>query len=934
MMFSPEYYKEIKAAFDRQMELADERIRQLGQEAHGEDAGINALTARLLAEKKKEILDSLERCTQEEAQALTFLYSAMPLSDLQDYPASLFLAYARHGVFLWNQGPFAGRVPEKIFANYVLHHRVNNEDIADTRGFFYDRVKEAVDLDKAVSGSMYDTAIDTNYWCAREATYRSTDGRTQNPRTMYNTAAGRCGEESTFAVTTLRSIGIPARQVYAPLWTHCDDNHAWVELWCDGKWYFLGACEPEEEMNRGWFTGPASRGVMLHSRWFGKDAPEEVQVGPRGMAIVLNHTDRYAETMELTVKVVDDRGMPVPNAKIDFRVLNHGCFGSVALVYAGSEGENCGRASLVTGFGDLYVSAGGVDADGRKLYGEGMVNLAKSSEKRQVEADGSEEYPISAKGQRECREYTITLKEKPECRNEWKEIDIHAPKLRDRYDSVLTEEQQKAGEKRLAQAAQYRQNKSESFYDGREAERVLGRFDGEDREKVKEILHMANGNIGEIVRFLEWDADWLQPSGASREGWKLKVLQSLREKDYWDIKAEVLTDCCINAFSYMETVPEDVFYKYLLCPRVFLELLRPCRMALKKYWEEYTDDHIKETLLRDPGCLPEIAGRWITSMPEQEYESLITSSLGCLRGGIGSKLSIEVFCVNLYRALGIPARLNYLNGRVEYYRGGKDGGAGFVPCGACPEEQTGANCRLILREDGFLKLTDWEHYSLEHFDGNGFRRLGLWGEMSNLKDGRLELQVRPGIYRAVTTNRKKDGDQLARMMVFELQDEESRELILSMRETPLADMLTNMKVEDFSVKTMEGDACTLSALTGEEKALFLWLGVTKEPTEHILNELYDRQQIFKSLKTPVYAILRSAQDLENKTLSRTLEALPMIHTLLDDFGENYRRLAEKVGQEPGKLPLAVVLNGQQECIYSDSGYNVGLADMLYKILVS
>ena len=69
-MFSPEYYKEIKAAFDRQMELADERIRQLGQEAHGEDAGINALTARLLAEKKKEILDTLERCTQEEAQAL------------------------------------------------------------------------------------------------------------------------------------------------------------------------------------------------------------------------------------------------------------------------------------------------------------------------------------------------------------------------------------------------------------------------------------------------------------------------------------------------------------------------------------------------------------------------------------------------------------------------------------------------------------------------------------------------------------------------------------------------------------------------------------------------------------------------------------------------------------------------------------------------
>lgn len=53
------------------------------------------------------------------------------------------------------------------------------------------------------------------------------------------------GEESTFLVAALRSVGIPARQVYTPRWAHTDDNHAWVEAWADGKWYFLGACEPE-----------------------------------------------------------------------------------------------------------------------------------------------------------------------------------------------------------------------------------------------------------------------------------------------------------------------------------------------------------------------------------------------------------------------------------------------------------------------------------------------------------------------------------------------------------------------------------------------------------------------------------------------------------------------------------------------------------------
>ena len=168
-----------------------------------------------------------------------------------------------------------------------------------------------------------------------------------------------------------------------------------------------------------------------------------------------------------------------------------------------------------------------------------------------------------------------------------------------------------------------------------------------------------------------------------------------------------------------------------------------------------------------------------------------------------------------------------------------------------------------------------------------------------------------------------------------LEKGESRKVTLSMRETPLEDMLTHVKVEDFALRTIEGqeDAGMLSVLASSGKALFLWLGVTREPTEHILNELYDRKEEFASLKTPVYAILKAPEDLENVTLHRTLEALPMIHTLLDDFGENYRRLAEAVGQEPGKLPLAVILNGQQECIYSDAGYNVGLADMLYKILV-
>ena len=54
-----------------------------------------------------------------------------------------------------------------------------------------------------------------NYWCAQEATYHCTDDRTLSALAVYRRGNGRCGEESVFTVNALRSVGVPARQVYA-----------------------------------------------------------------------------------------------------------------------------------------------------------------------------------------------------------------------------------------------------------------------------------------------------------------------------------------------------------------------------------------------------------------------------------------------------------------------------------------------------------------------------------------------------------------------------------------------------------------------------------------------------------------------------------------------------------------------------------------------
>lgn len=131
------------------------------------------------------------------------------------------------------------------FADYVLSYRINNEDITDCRAFFYSQLRDRID------GLEPEEAVkEINYWCAENAAYEASDERTASPMTVYRCGKGRCGEESVFAVTAYRSAGIPARQIYTPRWSHCDDNHAWVEVYIRGSWYFLGACEPEEVLNK------------------------------------------------------------------------------------------------------------------------------------------------------------------------------------------------------------------------------------------------------------------------------------------------------------------------------------------------------------------------------------------------------------------------------------------------------------------------------------------------------------------------------------------------------------------------------------------------------------------------------------------------------------------------------------------------------------
>lgn len=305
-------------------------------------------------------------CLQVSAQTeVDYLYKYMPLCDRADYTRSFFEANIAQTHRALREMPWGHMVSDILVRHFVLPLRVNNEPLDSFRLLYYEELAERV---KGLS--MTEAAIAINHWCHEKVTYQPTDGRTSSPMQSLRTAYGRCGEESTLCVAAMRTVGIPARQVYTPRWAHCDDNHAWVEVWTDGAWHFLGACEPEPVLDLGWFNAPASRGMMMHTRVFGDYHGQEDIVLRTPTYTEINVTPNYAPTRRVYIRITDTNGKAVPQAQVEFKIYNYAEFYTAVSRLT----DNEGKTSLVSGHGDLLVWA---SKDGRFNYRK--VNFASDT---------------------------------------------------------------------------------------------------------------------------------------------------------------------------------------------------------------------------------------------------------------------------------------------------------------------------------------------------------------------------------------------------------------------------------------------------------------------------------------------------------------------------------------------------------------------------
>ena len=800
------------------------------------------------------LLSSLWLTTQGQTRDdyVNFLYQYMPLPDKTDYPLEFYQQNVSLSLTARAAMPWGEDVPEREFKHFVVPVRVNNENLDMSREVFYKALKPRVE-----NLSMKDAILEVNHWCHEHVTYRPSDARTSSPLATLKTAYGRCGEQSTFTVAALRAVGIPARQVYTPRWAHTDDNHAWVEAWADGKWYFLGACEPEPVLNLGWFNESASRGMLMHTKAFGDyDGPEEV-MSRTPCYTEINVIDNYAPTSELQVQVVDSKGNAVPDALVEFKLYNYAEFYTVAK----KNTDQNGRTFLTAGKGDMLLW----------VTKQGKVAVQQVS-------FGKDQF------------VTVKLDDTP--LPDVMDFDIVPPPVSAALPPV-TEAQRAENNRRMAYEDSIRQ--------AYEATMPVEDWRG-NHQVIKQFLAEAkNKNLAE------------------------RLLDVLSKKDLRDVTLEVLKD--------NEVAPKEatlLYDKYVLSPRVENEWLTP----YKAFFRE------KMAFIKSPKQLEQWCNQNIRLDKDHNPQQLRMLPMSVYREKLTDELGRNIFFVSVARSLGMPARINEVNGKPQYYADGKWFDV-FASSAVAQNPQ--AKITLDYKEAAHNDNPKYYiHFTLSKLD-EGRLDLQTFPEEATWKDDFVKGQAMDtGEYVLTTGTRMASGKVLAHLQRIHLDKDQA--VAFTLRESQEdVQVIGSLNAEDiYHDKQLNTDKSLLST-TGRGYYVLAIVAPNQEPTNHAMRDISVYKDEFEKWGRKMIFLFQNEDEAQRFNFAEFNQLPETVVWGTDVDGKIRQEVWEQMKftspipeqSSPTRslsLPVFLVCDTFNRVVFCLQGYTINLGEQLLKVI--
>lgn len=727
-------------------------------------------------------------------------------------------------------------------------------------------------IDRVKNLPIEEAALEVNRWCHTKVTYRPSDSRTSSPLASMKTAHGRCGEESVFAVAAMRAVGIPARQVYTPRWAHTDDNHAWIEVWTpDGAWKYMGACEPEPKLNMGWFSEPVQRGMLMHTKAYGDYSGREEYISSSSCFTEVNSTENYAPTAVAKVVVKNNDGTICEGANVAFGIYNYAEFYSCIRRVS----DAVGVATAVTGHGDLYAYA---EKDG--AFGEAKISVGKDTLVEVVLIHNAGEPYVS-------------------------EMDI-VPPVGGSNIVTVTDEERAANNKRLDEENKIRADYEATFMSDESAKKLAEEL-SLDPERVLFYIKESRGNWKTIE-------DFLRRSPAEKRPLAMALLSSLSMKDLRDISAEMLND----SFNMgdITRIGDPIYVENVLNPRVKMEMLTPYKEYFSK---NLTLDSLKSIKINNV---------------DNAYR-IPMNPMGVWRVGVADDGSYDILYVAISRAHGIPARVDYLTGKLQYY----SEGAWVDVNNQTAEQKKAKTGTLKIKYTKTAGVDDPlydRHFTIKRFDGEQFQLLnfrspdGTEGTNSMLNLFTKGQELEEGYYLLTTGTRMASGKALVAMQTFNVKDGEVTTLNATMREDK--NDLQVIGALDAEAQFMkEGDTEQGSILNTTGRGYFV-IGVIKarhEPTTHTIRDFVRGAAAFEKWGRKMILLFENENDLKAFDKSEYGQLPSNIVFGVDKEGKIAKMLVEGVKiTNPNARPIFVIADTFGRIVYATSGYSIGVGEQM------
>lgn len=809
-----------------------------------------------------------EKPTNEEEEALKFLYAYMPIADITDYTKAYHLNNVRTALRTRKEMPWGNKVPELLFRHFVLPMRVNNEPLDSSRTIFYRELKERV---KGLS--MKDAILEVNHWCHEKVTYEPSDSRTSSPLQSIRTGRGRCGEESTFTVSALRAIGIPARQVYTPRWAHTDDNHAWVEAWADGKWYFFGACEPEPVLNLGWFNAPASRAMLMHTRAFGDyQGPEEVMLRTNNFTEI-NLIDNYGSAARVDFKVIDMEGKPVDDAKVEFKIYNYAEFVTAVSKYT----DRQGNTFLSAGKGDMIVWA---SKDGR--FGYTKVSFGKD------------------------KNVTIQLAYDEKHTPKEQDLDI-IPPAENAIIPTVTSAQKAENNKRLAQEDALRNAYIATF--PTEESMKNYRFPAAIPYIIK-----ARGNWRTIQTFVEKHEGNIDRA--------LKLLSTLTDKDLRDMPMDILED---NMNATSNEVSPRVEYEMILKPykKFFAKVFRKDAQKFRND-PSLLVDWVKKNIKLNP----DTRAMQIPQTPISVWESRITDDRGrdIFFVDVARSLGIEA-----QKDL-VTWKLQYKKGKdwvdvdfdTSVQEAAKTGKLilDYSPTEYLDDPKYYTHFTISKIVYGRTWIMNFEEGQLDMGGG------ATWA--NTFKKG---ATLDEGTYLLVTGQRMADGSVMAHTQFFTIEPGKTTRQKLDVRqESEGIKVIGSFNSENL----IEKDCKEVSILSQTGRGYYVLgvLGMGQEPTNHALHDIAKMKEKLDKWGRPMVLLFTNQAEKDKFEAQKGEFGNLLKNTIfgIDKDGTVVKEIAKEMKlRNPNQLPIFIIADTFNRVVFLSQGYTIGLGEQLVKV---